>query len=74
MTDLVDSLCNWDLISCAPNCRRPLRRWRWRAPRIWTCSGCRTRWTVEGRRWAEVMSPSQLRRLARSLGQPDTEE
>jgi hypothetical protein len=68
---LVDALTNWDLIACAPGCARPWRRWRWQAPRVWSCSGCRTRWTVEGREWVEVMSPSQVRRLEAELGLTD---
>lgn len=65
---LSDSLANWDLIACTPDCARPWRRRRWLAPRAWTCPGCRTRWTVEGRAWARVMSPTQLARLERELG------
>ncbi|WP_392967194.1 hypothetical protein [Streptomyces sp. LN245] len=68
MSSLTDTLCNWDLIGCTPNCRRPLRRWRWRAPRIWTCPGCHTRWTLEGRRWATVMSATQFKHLEGNLG------
>lgn len=68
---LVDALTNWDLIGCTPRCARPWRRRRWQAPRVWTCGGCRTRWTVEGREWVEVMSPSQIRRLEAELGLTD---
>lgn len=67
---LTDALANWDLIACTPHCSRPWRRKRWQAPRIWTCPGCHTRWTVEGRAWAEVLSPSQIRRLEAELGIP----
>lgn len=65
---LVDALTNWDLIGCTPGCPRPWRRRRWQAPRVWTCPGCRTRWTVEGRTWVEVLSSSQVKRLERDLG------
>jgi hypothetical protein len=65
---LTDALIDWDLVGCTPACRRPWRRRRWRAPRIWTCPGCRTRWTVEHRRWVQAMSPAQLARLERHLG------
>lgn len=65
---LVDALTNWDLIACTPRCARPWRRRCWQAPRIWTCPGCRTRWTVEGRTWVEALSPSQIKRLEAELG------
>jgi len=65
---LTDSLANWDLVACTPDCARPWRRRRWLAPRVWTCPGCRTRWTVEGRTWVQAMSPTQLARLERELG------
>ncbi|MDG9703789.1 hypothetical protein [Streptomyces sp. DH37] len=65
-----EAYANWDLVGCTPGCRRPWRRRRWHAPRIWTCPGCRTRWTVEGRTWTEVMSARQLARLeAEVLGE-----
>lgn len=68
---LVDALANWDLVGCTPGCGRPWRRRRWQAPRVWTCPGCRTRWTVEGREWIEVLSPTQIRRLEAQLGLTD---
>ncbi|MFF5001714.1 hypothetical protein ACFY3G_02705 [Streptomyces phaeochromogenes] len=74
MHSLSDDLCNWDLIACTPDCPRPWRRWRWRAPRIWTCPGCRTRWTHEDGRWVKAMSPAQLARLEQQLGLTPREE
>jgi len=67
-TSLVDALTNWDLIACTPGCSRPWLRKRWQAPRIWTCPGCRTRWTVEGHTWVQALSPSQIQRLEAELG------
>jgi hypothetical protein len=74
VTSLSDAFCNWDMIHCTPNCRRPLRRWRWRAPRIWTCPGCRTRWTLEDSHWTELMSPTHIRLLEHRLGLSHTED
>lgn len=68
--DLVDEYCNWDLIGCSPSCRRPWRVWRWRAPRVWTCPGCRTRYTREAGAWVEVLSTRQLARLEAELLPP----
>lgn len=68
---LTDTLINWDLITCTPGCARPWRRRRWRAPRVWTCPGCHTRWTVEGRTWVQLLTPSQVRRLEAELGLTD---
>ncbi|MEU3255922.1 hypothetical protein [Streptomyces sp. NPDC006997] len=65
---LTDALTDWDLVACTPVCARPWRRRRWQAPRVWTCPGCRTRWTAEGRTWVEVLSTSQVRRLEIALG------
>lgn len=65
---LLEALTDWNLIACAPRCARPWRRWRWQAPRIWSCPDCRTRWTAEGRAWVEILSPSQTRRLEAELG------
>lgn len=65
---LVDALTDWDMVACVEGCPRPWRRRRWQAPRVWTCPGCRTRWTAEGRTWVEVLSPSQVRRLEVELG------